>query len=141
MYNHINIIGYLGQDPNISTFESGRKVAVYSVATSEEYKDKEGQSNVTTQWHNVAAWGYLAEKPIKKGSLVNIIGKMVYRKYTDKNNIERTIAEVIPSRVDEIKREVQEIPMPGIEDDKYRAKVSHDLPNIDTPADDEDLPF
>lgn len=79
MINKVIILGNLGQDPEVTTLENGNKVAKFSVATSETYKDKQGEKQTQTEWHNVEIWGNLAtvaENYLKKGSKVYLEGKI-----------------------------------------------------------------
>jgi len=102
MVNKITLIGHLGRDPEIRTFENGSKMVTFTLATNESYKDKNDNWQNLTEWHNVKAWRYLAEKAereLKKGNLVYIEGKMTYRKYQDKDGVERTVAEVDASTI------------------------------------------
>ena len=102
MFNKITLIGNLGRDPEIRTLENGAKVGTFSLATNENFKDKNDQWQTVTDWHNIVVWRYLADKAereLKKGSLVFIEGKMTYRKYTDKDGVERTTAEVVASNL------------------------------------------
>lgn len=96
MYNQITIIGHLGKDPEVRSTSGGTAVANFSVATSETYKDKNGEKKTTTQWHRVVAWEKLAtlcEKYIKKGSKVLVVGQMEYRDW-EKDGVKRTSAEI-----------------------------------------------
>lgn len=98
MVNKVILIGNLGKDPEVRTLESGVKYATFSLATNESYKDKNDQWQTQTEWHNIIAWRNLAEKAektLKKGSSVYIEGKITYRKYTDKENIERSVTDII----------------------------------------------
>lgn len=107
MVNKITLIGNLGKDPDIRTLENGTKVCTFSLATNENFKDKNDNWQTVTDWHNIVAWRYLAEKAereLRKGSLVYIEGKMTYRKYTDKEGIERTSAEVVAAIVQPLER-------------------------------------
>ena len=100
MVNKITLIGNLGKDPDIRTLENGTKVCTFSLATNENFKDKNDNWQTVTDWHNIVAWRYLADKAereLKKGSLVYIEGKMTYRKFTDKEGLEKTSAEVVAS--------------------------------------------
>ena len=97
MINKVTLIGNLGRDPEVKHFDSGTAVAKFSVATNENYKDKAGNWQSQTEWHEVVAWRSLAdkaEKDLKKGSLVYVEGRLRTRKYTDSSGIERTITEV-----------------------------------------------
>ncbi len=98
MVNKVTLIGHLGADPEIRHLESGVMVARLSVATNENYKDKDGNWQKTTDWHNVVVWRDLAdraEKQLKKGSFVYVEGKISYRKYTDKDNQERYATDIV----------------------------------------------
>ena len=92
--NHSQFIGHLGQDPEVKVLEGGRKVASFSLATNETYKDKKtGEKKTVTDWHNIVAFGPLAElsqKYLKKGSEVLVIGKHKSQTYEDKDKIKRT---------------------------------------------------
>jgi len=95
--NKVQLIGYLGQTPEITNFEGGKKVANLNLATNEIYKDANGEKVTETQWHTVVAWGKLAEiaeKYLVKGIEVAIDGKLVNRNYTDKNGVKKYVTEV-----------------------------------------------
>lgn len=95
--NKVQLIGYLGNHPEINSLEGGKKKAVLSVATNEHYKNDKGEKVTETQWHRVIAWGKLAEvaeKYLVKGTEVAIEGKLVNRNYTDKQGIKRYVTEV-----------------------------------------------
>jgi len=100
--NSVRLIGNLGMDPEIKTMEDGKKLSKMSIATSQVYKDKNGQKQTTTQWHKVAAWGKTAEiteRYLKKGSKVAVEGKLTHRKYEDKKGFTRSISEVMASSI------------------------------------------
>ena len=95
--NKVQLIGNLGNAPEIKTLESGSKLARLSVATHESYKNAKGEKVTDTQWHNVIAWGKTAEiveKYFTKGLEVIIEGKLVNRNYTDKEGIKHYVTEV-----------------------------------------------
>jgi single-strand DNA-binding protein len=95
--NKVQLIGNLGNAPEIKTLESGSKLARLSVATHETYKNAKGEKVTETQWHNVIAWGKTAEvveKHLTKGIEVLIEGKLINRNYTDKEGKKRYITEV-----------------------------------------------
>lgn len=103
MLNKVTLIGNLGKDPEVRMLESGASVAKFSVATNENYRAKGSTEWKTeTQWHDVVAWRFLAErveKQLKKGSLVYIEGKLTHRKYEDANNVSRKITEIVASNI------------------------------------------
>ena len=77
--NKVMLIGHLGKDPVVTTFESGTKVAKVSLATTEKFKDKSGNPQETTEWHNLEIWGdqaKVAEQYLRKGKLVYVEGKI-----------------------------------------------------------------
>lgn len=101
--NQIILVGNLGNDPEIRTLEGGTKVGKFSIATNERYRDKDGQwKNTETQWHNIVVWRGLAERAereFKKGQTIYVEGKMTYRKWTDKDGIERYTSEIIANAI------------------------------------------
>lgn len=95
--NKVQLIGNLGNNPEVKNMESGKKMARFSIATSEMYKNAKGDKVKETQWHNVIAWGKIAdiiEKFLVKGSEVAIEGKLVYRNYNDKDGNKKYITEI-----------------------------------------------
>ncbi len=95
--NKVQLIGNLGQDPEVKAIGDDKKVAHISVATNENYQNAKGEKVTETQWHNVVAWGKLAdivEKYLVKGTEVVIEGKLINRNYTDKQGVKRYITEI-----------------------------------------------
>ncbi len=95
--NKVQLIGNLGQAPEVKTIGEGKKVAHLNVATNETYKNAKGERVTDTQWHSVIAWGKLAEiaeKYLVKGTEVAIEGKLVNKNYTDKQGVKRFVTEV-----------------------------------------------
>jgi single-strand DNA-binding protein len=95
--NKVQLIGNLGNNPEIRTLESGKKMARFSMATSETYRSSNGEKITETQWHNVVAWGKvadIAEQFLVKGSEVAVEGKLINRNYTDKEGNKRYVTEV-----------------------------------------------
>jgi single-strand DNA-binding protein len=96
--NRVHLIGNLGQDPEMKTLESGKKVANFTLATNESYKNTDGQKVEETTWHNIVAWNGLAEiatKFLKKGKEVAVEGRIVYRSYEDKKGVTKNITEIV----------------------------------------------
>ncbi|MCW3075021.1 MAG: ssb [Flaviaesturariibacter sp.] len=95
--NKVQLIGNVGNAPEIRTLDGGKKLARFSVATNESYRNQKGEKITDTQWHNLIAWGKvaeIAEKYIVKGSEVAIEGKLVNRSYTDKEGVKKYVTEV-----------------------------------------------
>jgi single-strand DNA-binding protein len=95
--NKVQLIGHLGNDPQIKTIDSGKKMALFSLATSENYRDTNGEKVTETQWHNLVAWGKLAEiaeKYLVKGKEVAVEGKLVNKNYTAKDGTKKFSSEV-----------------------------------------------
>src|SRR4030042_6038299 len=96
--NRVQLIGNLGQDPDLKTLESGKKVAHFTLATNDDYKNGEGQKISETTWHNIVAWNGLADvagKYLKKGGQVAVEGRIVYRNYEDKKGVTKYITEIV----------------------------------------------
>ncbi|PQB05285.1 single-stranded DNA-binding protein [Aureitalea marina] len=95
--NRVQLIGRLGQEPEIFSFEDGNKLAKFSMATDDSYKDKEGNKVERTQWHNVVVRGGLTkivENYVTKGQEIAVEGKLTNRSYQDNDGIKRFITEV-----------------------------------------------
>jgi single-strand DNA-binding protein len=95
--NKVQLIGNLGNAPEIKTFDGGKKMARFSVATDESYRNAKGEKVKETQWHNLVAWGKLAgivEKYLTKGKEVAVEGKLVSRSYNDKEGNKKYITEI-----------------------------------------------
>ena len=100
MINKVTLIGNLGKDPEVRRLESGVAVAKIAVATTESYKDKAGNWQDQTEWHNVVLWRNMAERvesQLKKGMMVYIEGKLTTRKWQDKEGNDRYTTEVVAS--------------------------------------------
>ncbi|NUY80243.1 single-stranded DNA-binding protein [Flavobacterium sp. MAH-1] len=96
--NRVQLIGHVGQDPEIKNFENDKKKANFNLATSEVYKNERGEKVEETQWHRIIAWGKNAEiieKYVGKGKEIAIEGKLVHRQYDDKNGEKKYITEVV----------------------------------------------
>lgn len=100
MLNKIMLIGHLGRDPEFNVTPDGTPVAKFSLAVSRNFKTRSGEKKEETEWFNIIAWRQLAEiceKYLHKGSKVYIEGRLTTRKYTDKENNQRTAIEVTAS--------------------------------------------
>lgn len=96
--NSVQLIGHVGNEPEIVNLESGKKLAKFSIATNENYRNAKGEKITNTQWHNIIAWGKtaeLVENYVPKGKEVGIEGKLTTRSYEDKDGNKRYITEVV----------------------------------------------
>lgn len=102
MKNSVQLIGHVGQEPEIKNLEGGKKLANISIATNEVYYRENGDKVEQTQWHRVIAWGKTAdiiEKFVVKGKEIGIEGKLTHRSYDDKDGIKRYVTEVIANEI------------------------------------------
>ncbi len=100
MVNKVTLIGNLGDNPEIRNLESGVAVGKFPLATNEGYKDKSGEWQNKTTWHNIVVWRHhaeRAEKQLQKGSLVYIEGKIQNRKWQDNDGKDHYITEIVAS--------------------------------------------
>jgi single-strand DNA-binding protein len=98
MKNSVQLIGHVGQEPEIKNLEAGKKLANISIATNEVYYRENGDKVEKTEWHRVTAWGKTAEiieKYVTKGKEVAVEGKLTHRSYDDKDGIKRYVTEVV----------------------------------------------
>lgn len=99
MVNRVQLIGRVGKDPEIRTFEGNNKIANFTLATNEKYKDKTGNTVDVTDWHNLVIrftkQAEIAEKYLKKGMLVYVEGKLKNRSWDDKDGNKKYITEVV----------------------------------------------
>ena len=100
--NKVILLGNVGQDPEMRYTPAGKAIASFSVATSERYKDKDGNTQERTEWHRVTLFGRQAEiagEYLRKGSQVYIEGRIQTEKYTDKEGVERYVTKIIGDRL------------------------------------------
>lgn len=96
--NKVILLGHLGKDPEIRAMETGRRVANFTLATSESYKDKNGERVENTEWHNVVFWGPVTEvieKYVKKGTQIYVEGKLRTRSYETKEGVKKYTTEIL----------------------------------------------
>jgi len=102
MKNTVQLIGNVGNDPEIKNFDGGKKLANLTIATKDSYKNDKGEKVETTEWHRVTAWGATAdiiEKYVTKGLQIAVEGKLTHRSYDDKNGEKRYVTEVLVNEV------------------------------------------
>ncbi len=96
--NSVRLVGNLGMDPEVKSFDNNKKLAKLSIATNESYKNDKGDKITDTQWHSLVLWGTqakLAEEILKKGDEIAVEGKLASRSYVDKDGNKRYITEVV----------------------------------------------
>lgn len=101
-HNKVTLIGNVGKTPDLQILGDGISVLKFSLATSETYRDKNGNSKTDTDWHAIVAWGKLAEfthKSIKKGCYLFVEGKLKTRNYEGKDGIIRYVTEIIAEQI------------------------------------------
>ena len=152
MINKVILVGNLGKDPEVRVLESGTKVAKFTMATNENYRDKNDEWQTATEWHNVILWRYLAEsaeRQLKKGSLVYIEGKLTHRKYQDKDGVDRYVTEVVANTMRSLERRDGPggTPFPSEENDPFSSRSTSDTSSSDSSSEfdsdegEDDLPF
>ncbi len=134
--NKVILLGHLGKDPETFTFENGVKKVSFSLATTESYKDKDGNRVDQTEWHNVVLWRGLAdvaEKYLNKGSQVYVEGKIKTRSWDDKDGNKRYTTEIYADNMT----------MLGGKRDQVNggSQVAEPPAMDDVPAPEDDLPF
>lgn len=145
--NKVILVGNLGKDPEIRHLENGATVANFSIATSENYKDrKTGEKVSQTEWHNIVAWrglAEIAEKYLKKGQKVYIEGKLKTRSWQDQDGNNRYSTEVITDNLTMLGSSIQNETTSNLSDGQTN-KASENK-NIEkefsAPNDEDDLPF
>jgi single-strand DNA-binding protein len=102
MKNRVQLIGNVGNDPIIKSFDGGKKVANLTIATKDSYKNDKGERVDQTEWHPLVAWGKTAEiieQYVTKGKQIAIDGKLTHRNYEDKNGEKRYVTEVVINEI------------------------------------------
>ena len=96
--NKVILVGHVGKDPVVRYFDKGVAKAAFPLATSESYTNQQGETITSTEWHNIVLWRSLAEvaeKTVKKGTQVYIVGKIKTRSYVDKDGVNKYITEIL----------------------------------------------
>jgi len=142
--NKVILIGNLGADPEVRSLESGVKVATINVATSESYKDKNGERQTQTEWHRVVLWRGLAEvveRYLKKGSQVYIEGRLRTRSYDDQDGKKTYVTEIEARELTMLGRRDSEGNESNQESRSSNAEGSQKSAEGSTANDTDDLPF
>ena len=149
MINKVILVGNAGNTPEMRTIESGAKVARISLATNESYKDKEGNWQTQTEWHNLILWRDLAEraeKQVGNGSMLYVEGKISSRKYTDKYGVEKSVTDIVVASfrvLDKKQSDDSRVPSsdPRNMDGAGKAYQAAEAAAHPDPASDDDMPF
>ncbi len=100
--NKVQLIGNLGNNPEVITLDSGKKLAKFSIATNDSYTNAKGEKITDTQWHNIIAWNKTAEmveKYLVKGKEIAVEGKLTSRSYEDKEGVKKYITEIVCNEI------------------------------------------
>ena len=135
--NKVILVGNLGKDPEVRTLENGAKVANFTLATSESYKNKDGQRVTQTEWHNIVLWRGLAdiaERYLNKGNQVYIEGKIRTRSWDDKDGVKRYTTEILGDNLTMLggRRDME---------DSEPAPAADTIPETNAGDEKDDLPF
>lgn len=141
--NKAILIGNLGRDPEIRYTPSGQAVASFTIATSEKWRDKDGQMQERTDWHNIVCWGRqaeLANQYLKKGRPVYLEGRIQNRSYDDKEGNKKYISEIVVQRLQFLGGRPED---GGAASSGGGTGTHQELPEMppDTVGEDDDLPF
>lgn len=139
--NKVILVGNLGRDPEVLTFENGVKKTTFSLATTESYKDKDGNKVEQTEWHQIVLWrgqAEIAEKYLKKGSSIYLEGKIKTRTY-EQNGVKKYITEILGDNFQMLGKREQQDGAP-YQPQNLPEKAPEDIiPHDEGPTD--DLPF
>lgn len=145
MINKVILVGNLGRDPEVRYLEGNVAVARFPLATNESYRDKSGNWQTRTEWHDIVLWRQLAEraeKSLKKGSLVFVEGKLTHRKWQDSQGQDRYTTEVVASVLRILdKREADDMSKSSSSPSSGMSGVSPDFNQPDISGEEDDLPF
>lgn len=133
--NKVMLIGYLGADPEIRYTPSGAAVANFRIATTEQWRSKEGEREERTEWHRIVAWRELGERCgeyLHKGSLVYIEGKIQTRDWEDRDGNKRYTTEIIAQRMQMLDRVAKAAEDVSVEE-RFAPEEPADLPEDDIP--------
>ena len=100
--NRVQLIGRVGNDPEVKSFDGGKKLATVSIATSDSYKNDKGERVEQTEWHRIVAWGKTAEiieQFVTKGREIAVDGKLTHRSYDDKDGVKRFMTEIVVNEI------------------------------------------
>lgn len=150
--NKVILVGNVGKDPVVRYFDKGVAKTTFPLATSEQYTNQQGETITSTEWHNIVLWRALAEvaeKSVKKGSQVYVVGKIKTRSYVDKDGNNKYITEILADAFLVLdKKQAAGAPIPPADINKNNTSFREpDAPEINEPPaayqanSEDDLPF
>ena len=146
--NKVILVGNLGKDPELRYTSAGTAVATFSLATSERYKDKSGEQQDKTEWHNIVTWRNLAEicgKYLHKGKQVYIEGRIQTRSYDDRDGNKKYMTEIVADQMQMLGSKGDDGGSRGRQNDNYdqRPEPQAEEPKVSEPPfnPDDDIPF
>lgn len=131
MINRVILVGNAGRDAEVKKLENGTSVAGFSLATSENYKDKSDEWQSITTWHNIVCWRHLAEKAgkdVKKGTQVYVEGKISAREYTDKDGVVKRVTDIVANQILTFDHKEKVSSLPQEEHSNIATEPNIDLP-------------
>lgn len=145
MVNKVQLIGRLGKDPILKHFSNDNSIAEFSLATNDNYKDKEGKLIEVTDWHNIKiptkGLAGVAEKYLKKGSLVFLEGKVKNRSYDDKDGVKKYITEIVVDTMKMLDKRENSGEQGGSSTTSYQENTQANVSSAPASNIDDDLPF
>lgn len=142
--NKVMLIGYLGKDPETKQLDGGATVCKFPIATSETWKDKDGNRKEATEWHNVVLWRQLAEiadKYLRKGQLLYLEGKIKTRSWEDSQGIKRYATEILGDTFTMLGKKTDNDTGERTAEPRENTKQSNNTNPIGDKVPDNDLPF
>ncbi|HOT00339.1 MAG TPA: single-stranded DNA-binding protein [Acidobacteriota bacterium] len=142
--NKVMLIGRLGRDPELRYTQNGQTVAKFSVATDEVWVDKSGTKQSRVEWHNIVAWGKLAEicnQYLKKGRLVYVEGRIQTRQWEDQSGGKRSTTEIVISDMNILESRTAAAAEPAAAEYGDSTVSRDEPPVVDEPITDDDVPF
>lgn len=140
--NTVTLLGRVGKDPEVRTVgQSNSKVAQFSLCTGGKYKTQDGREVDDTAWHSIVAWRNLAEiaeKYIKKGSQILVIGHLSYREYTDNNGNKKYVTDIVADKIELCGSKQESAPAPTPSPAPQQTQKRFNTTPL--PTDDDDLP-
>ena len=139
--NSVTLLGRVGREPETRTVgEKGAKVSTFSLCTGSKYKAQNGRDVDDTAWHNIVAWrnlSDLAEKYVKKGSQLLVIGHLSYREYVDDNGNKRYVTDIVADKIELCGAKIDSTPG----NDPYVEGARQMQVEVANKGNDDDLPF